>query len=235
LIPGPKIMDASARRAILGRAQIFQGLSPADLDAVVAHVVVRRFGRSETILHRGDPSAGMFVIAAGRVRISLVSEDGKEVTLGILGPGEVMGEMSLLDGGECSADAIAQEDCVMLVIERAQFLRLLRPNAELCLHLLAMLSKRLRRANAALEEMALFDLPARLGRLLLRLAGDYGQVDGTGTRIELKLSQKDLSTLVGGSREKVNKQLRRWEMDGVLAKEGSRLVILQPEALAPPD
>jgi CRP/FNR family cyclic AMP-dependent transcriptional regulator len=123
----------------------------------------------------------------------------------------------------------------MLVIERAQFLRLLRPNAELCLHLLAMLSKRLRRANAALEEMALFDLPARLGRLLLRLAGDYGQVDGTGTRIELKLSQKDLSTLVGGSREKVNKQLRRWEMDGVLAKEGSRLVILQPEALAPPD
>ncbi len=230
-------MDAAARRAILGRTQIFQDLEPADLDAVVAHVVVRRYGRGETILHRGDPSAGMFVIAGGKVRISLVSEDGKEVTLGILGAGEVMGEMSLLDGGECSADAIAQEDCVMLVIERTQFLRLLKPNAELCLHLLAMLSRRLRRANAALEEMALFDLSARLGRLLLRLAGDYGAVGGkgNGTRIELKLSQKDLSTLVGGSREKVNKQLRRWEQDGVLAKEGSRLVILQPEALAPPE
>jgi CRP-like cAMP-binding protein len=228
-------MDAAARRAILSRTQIFEGLPPADFDTVLSHVAVRRFGRGETILHRGDPSSGMFVIASGRVRISLVSEDGKEVTLGILGPGEVMGEMSLLDGGECSADAIAQEDCVMLVIERTQFLRLLRPNTELCLHLLAMLSRRLRRANAALEEMALFDLPARLGRLLLRLAGDYGAVDGNGTRIELKLSQRDLSTLVGGSREKVNKQLRRWEQDGVLAKEGSRMVILQPEALVPPE
>ena len=138
---GPKLMDAVARRAILSRAKIFQGLSVADLDAVAAQVVVRRFGRGEAILHRGDQSPGMFIIASGKVRISLVSEDGKEVTLGILGDGEVMGEMSLFDGGERSADATAQEDCVMLAIERSQFHRLLRLNSDLCLHLLAMLSK----------------------------------------------------------------------------------------------
>jgi CRP-like cAMP-binding protein len=177
----------------------------------------------------------MFVLTTGRVRISLVSEDGKEVTLGILGPGEVLGEMSLLDGGECSADATALEDCVMLVIERAQFLRLLRANNGLCLHLLSILSQRLRRSNAALEDMALLDLPARLGRLLLRLSKDYGASGGKGTRIELKLSQKDLSTLVGGSREKVNKQLRQWEQEGILGKEGSRMVILRPQDLAPLD
>jgi CRP-like cAMP-binding protein len=177
----------------------------------------------------------MVVIVSGRVRISLVSEDGREVTLTMLGPGEVLGEMTLLDGGECSADATAQEDCVLLTIERTQFLRLLRSNSDLCLHLLAVLFQRLRRANAALEDMALLDLPTRLGRLLLRLSGDYGVTGPRGTRIEVKLSQKDLSSLAGASREKVNRQLRQWEDEGIIGKDGGRLLIMKPQALAPLD
>jgi CRP/FNR family transcriptional regulator, cyclic AMP receptor protein len=232
---GPKLMDAAARRAILSRAQIFQGLSTSDLDAILRNAIVRRFGRGEIILHRGDPSSGIFIIVSGKVRISLVSEDGKEVTLAILGSGEVLGEMSVLDGGPCSADATVQEDCVTLTIERSQFYRLLRLNSELCLHFLAMLSRRLRRLSSALEDMALYDLPDRLGRLLLRLAGEHGAIHHKGIRIELKISKRDLSTLVGGSREKVNRQLRRWEQDGVLTREGKWMVILQPDALAPLD
>ena len=223
--------DAAARRAVLGRSGLFQRMTPEELDAVLARAVVRRIARGEFILHRGDPSIGMFVIAAGRVRVSLVSEDGKEVTLGVLGPGETLGEMSLLDGEPCSADASAQENCVLLVIERGQFLRMLRTNADLCLRLLAILTGRLRRSNAALEDIALLDLSTRLGRLLLRLARDYGVPERTGTRIEIKLSQKDLSTLVGSSREKVNKQLRQWEDEHVLGKNGARIVVLQPAAL----
>lgn len=232
---GPKLMDATARRAILSRAQIFEGLSASDLDAILLHAIVRRFGRGEVILHRGDPSPGIFIIASGKVRVSLVSEDGKEVTLVIIGSGEVLGEISLLDGGACSADATVQEDCVTLAIERSQFHRLLRLNSELCLHLLAMLSRRLRRLTSALEDMAPYDLPGRLGRLLLRLAEEHGAIHHNGIRIELKISQRDLSTLVGGSREKVNRQLRRWEQDGVLTREGRWMVILQPDALAPLD
>ncbi len=97
--------------------------------------------------------------------------------------------------------------------------------------MLAILTGRLRRSNAALEDIALLDLSTRLGRLLLRLARDYGVPDGRATRIEVKLSQKDLSTLVGSSREKVNKQLREWEEAGVLGKSGTRILILQPAAL----
>lgn len=82
----------------------------------------------------------MLVIVSGRVRISVISEDGKEVTLSILGAGEVLGEMSLLDGDDCSADATAQEDCVLPVIERGQFLRLLRANSDLTPHLMAILT-----------------------------------------------------------------------------------------------
>jgi CRP-like cAMP-binding protein len=223
--------QADTRRAVLSRSLLFHKMTPEELDAVLARTLVRRIARGELILRRGDPSVGMFVIATGRVRVSLVSEDGKEVTLGVLGPGETLGEMSLLDGEPCSADATAQEDCVLLVIERSQFLRMLRANADLCLRLLAILTGRIRRSNAALEDIALLDLPTRLGRLLLRLARDYGVPEGSGTRIEVKLSQKDLSTLVGSSREKVNKQLRQWEEDHVLGKNGARIVILQPGAL----
>jgi CRP-like cAMP-binding protein len=157
------------------------------------------------------------------------------VTLTVLGPGEVLGEMTLLDGGDCSADATAQEDCVLLALERTQFLRLLRSNSDLCLHLMDVLCQRLRRSNAALEDMALLDLSARLGRLLLRLCEDYGVKCPGGTRIEVKLSQKDLSSLAGASREKVNKQLRQWELEGIIGKDSGRLMVVKPYALAPLD
>jgi CRP-like cAMP-binding protein len=227
--------DASARRDALARTQIFQSLPPDELDAILARAVVRRTARGEVIRRRGDPGTGMVVIVSGRVRISLTSEDGREVTLTMLGPNEVLGEMTLLDGGECSADATAQEDCLLLLIERMQFLRLLRSNSDLCVHLMLVLVQRLRRANAALEDMALQDLPTRLGRVLLRLSGDCGVDRGCGMRIEVKLSQKDLGSLVGASREKVNRQLRLWEEEGIIGKDAGRLLIRRPEALAPRD
>jgi CRP-like cAMP-binding protein len=228
-------MDAAERRQALAKTQLFQALQPADLDAILARAMVRRVLRGEVIRRRGDPGSGMVIIVSGRVRISLVSEDGREVTLTVLGPGEVLGEMTLLDGGEVSADATAQEDCVLLALERTQFLRLLRANSDLCLHLMSVLCQRLRRSNTALEDMALLDLSTRLGRLLLRLCEDYGVASPKGTRIEVKLSQKDLSSLAGASREKVNKQLRQWEQEGILGKDNGRMLVIKPQALAPLD
>jgi CRP/FNR family cyclic AMP-dependent transcriptional regulator len=227
-----RTMDTTARRAALARTQLFQSLQPADLDAILGRAALRRVPRGEAILRRSEPGPGMVVIVSGRVRIGVVSEEGKEVTLTVLGPGEVLGEMSLLDGEEASADATAQEDCVLLVIARGELLHLLRSNVDLCLRLMAVLTRRLRRANTTLEDMALLDLPSRLGRLLTRLASDYGVPVRGGTRVEIRLSQRDLSTLVGASREKVNKQLRQWEEDGVLGRDAGRVVILNAAALS---
>jgi CRP-like cAMP-binding protein len=225
-------VDMSARRAALSRGALFQVLQPGEIDAVLAQTSVRRVARNELILRRGDPSSGANIIVAGRVRVGTMSEDGREVTLGVLGPGDVLGEMSVLDGEEVSADVTAIEDCTLLFIERARFLRLLRANSDICLRMMAVLCRRIRRANASLEDMALLDLAARLARVLLRLARDYGAPAGQGTRIEVKLSQKDLGALVGSSREKVNKQLREWEEAGVLGKEAGRMVLLRPDMLA---
>lgn len=228
-----RIIDAQTRRTALMRTAVFQSLAQRDIDAILARATSRRATRGTMILRRGEPNGGMIVIVSGRVRVSVVSEDGKEIALTVLGQGEVLGEMSLLDGEASSADVTAQEDCVLLVIERSQFLDLLRHNSDLCLHLMAMLTRRLRQTNAVLEDVALLDLPTRLGRLLTRLAKDYGIPVRTGTRIEVKLSQKDLSALVGASREKVNKQIRRWEEVGFLSKDSGRLVVVDADGLAP--
>jgi CRP/FNR family cyclic AMP-dependent transcriptional regulator len=229
-----KLPDAQLRRAALMRAEMFRSLQPTDIDAILARSVVRRAARGTTILRCGDRNGGMVILLSGRVRVSMVSEDGKEATLAVLDPGEVLGELSLLDGQEVSANVTAQEDCLLMQIERAQFLDLLRRNSDLSLALMAVLSRRVRRTNAALEDMALLDLPSRLGRLLAKLANECGSPVQDGTRIEVKLSQKDLSTLVGASREKVNKQLRQWEDSGFLGKDGGRMVVINAQALATP-
>jgi CRP-like cAMP-binding protein len=219
------VAENEAKRAALRGSQLFRALRPPELDAVLAHAVMRRVSRGTLVLRKGDPATGMVVIMQGSVRISSVSEDGREVMLGILGTGEVLGEISLLDEAERSADVSTIEDSVLLFVERADFLRLLRTNNDLCLRLMAVLCGRLRRANMALEDLALLDLPTRLGRLLLRLGQQFGHPSAAGTRIEIKLSQKDLSTIVGASREKVNRQLRAWEQEGRIAKDQGYLLL----------
>jgi CRP/FNR family transcriptional regulator, cyclic AMP receptor protein len=227
-------IDLAARRAALGNCQLFKSLSAEELEVVLSRATLRRVARNAPILRRGDLSPGLAVILVGHALVSMTSASGKEASLAVLGPDEVLGEMSVLDGEECSADVTAQEDCVLLTVERDRFIRLLRSNADLCLRLMVSLCGRLRRANALLEDMTSLDLPSRLARLLSRLARDYGVAGPRGTRIGLKLSQKDLGALVGGSREKVNKQLRCWEDDGVIGKVGGHIVILQPDVLEPP-
>lgn len=224
--------DMEARRAALRASPLFARLELGQIDAVLAQATVRRAARGDALLQRGRPSTGVIIIVAGRVRIAVVSEGGGEVTLGILGPGDVLGEMSALDGGEVSADAVAIEDCLLLAIDRARFLHLLRGSGDLCVRLMAVLCQRLRRSNANLEDLALQDMSTRLGRLVLRLARDYGARTEGGLRIQVRLSQKDLGAMIGASREKVNKQLRQWEQDGILGREGGHMVVQRIDALS---
>lgn len=209
----------------------FQHLSAEELDEILGFAVERRVPKGTVIFSKGDPGTSMMSVLAGRVRASSVSADGKEVTLNVIGPGEFFGEIALLDGKPRSADATAAEDSVLLVVERRHFLPFLFKNEKLIERLLAVLCDRLRRTSLALEELALFDLPARLARLLLQLARDHGsKVDG-GVRIGLKLSQRDLSTLVSSSRETVNKQLRQWREQGLIDLVDGYLVIRSLDGL----
>ena len=229
--PRSRTPDLEMRRAAVAGIELFRAMRPNERDAVLAGAGTRRFDKNAAVMRRGEDATGMMVILQGKLRVSVISPEGQEVSLGMLGPGDVLGEMALLDGGTRSADVNAVEECVVLTIQRAHFLELLRNNADLCLRLVRVLSQRVRQSNAFLEEIATLDLGARLGRLLARLAGSYGKEEGGAIRINMKLSQKDLSTLVIGSREKVNRQLRQWEKDGVLSNEHGYILIHKMTAL----
>ena len=206
-------------------------MKPEELDEILKFASERRVRRGQTVFQRGDNASSMMVVLRGRIRISTVSAEGKEVTLNVINPGEITGEMALLYGEPRSADGTAVEDTLLLVIERRHFLPFVRQNEDLFLRLLAVLCTRIRRTSMTLEEIALFDLPARLARVLLKLGQDYGRPTPQGTRVEMKLSQRDLSNLVASSRESVNKQLRTWREAGVVHFEEGLLVLRRPAEL----
>jgi CRP-like cAMP-binding protein len=224
-------LEREAKRAALTASPLFQAMKPGELDEILKLSSEKAWPRGATIFQKGDEGSSMMAVLSGRVRISAVSSDGREVTLNVISPGEIFGEIALLDAKPRSADATAIEQTTLLVVERRQFLPFLRQNDDLYLRLLAVLCDRLRRTSLALEGIALFDLPARLARLLLKLAEDYGRPCAGGTRVDMKLSQRDLSTLVASSRESVNKQLRIWRDEGVVSLDAGYLVLRRPAAL----
>jgi CRP-like cAMP-binding protein len=220
------------KRDALLASPFFQHLSNEEVDAVIGFASERRVPRGTLIFARGDEGSSMMAVLVGRVRISAVSSEGKEVTLNVIGTGEIFGEIALLDGQARSADATAVEETVLMVVERKQFLPFLVSSPMLVERMLVVLCDRLRRTSLVLEEIALFDLPERLARLLVKLSSDYGRpAVGGGTRIDLKLSQRDLATLVASSRETVNKQLRGWREKGLVDQVAGYLVVRDASAL----
>ena len=229
----PRGIDRSMKRDALLSSPFFQSMRAEEIDEIIAFAIERRFPRGATLFNKGDPGTSMMAVLAGRCRAGNVSADGKEVTLNVMGPGDILGEIALLDGKPRSADVIAIEDTTVMVVERRNFLPFVMRNQTMVERLLVVLCDRLRRTSLALEELALFDLPARLARLLLKLAADYGRtIPGEdGTRIDIKLSQRDMSTLVAASRESVNKQLRVWRESGLIDMLDGRLIVRKPKAL----
>jgi len=202
-----------------------------ELDELIAMSSERRVAKAALVFSKGDPGSFMITVLQGRLRVLSTSRDGREVTLNIVAPGEVVGQISLLDGKPRSADAVAVEETIMMVTERRYFLPFLEAHPDFALRLLLVLCGRLRKAFGALEDIALFDLPARLARLLLELAETQGEATAAGTRISGRLSQRELANLVFSSRESVNKQLRIWREAGVLTTASGHIIILDPASL----
>ncbi len=213
------------KREALLTSPFFNHMKPSELDELIASSSERRVSRGTLIFSKGDPGSFMLAVLSGHVRVGTVSLQGREVTLNVIGPGEIVGEIALLDGKARSADTVAAEDTTMMVIERHIFLPFLLRHEGLVERMLVVLCDRLRRTSTALEEIALFDLQARLAKVLVKLGEDYGRPVAAGVRIDLKLSQRDLSNLVASSRESVNKQLRIWRDAGMIEVEAGHMVL----------
>jgi CRP/FNR family transcriptional regulator, cyclic AMP receptor protein len=218
-------------RSVLAGASIFEGMEASQIDALAKLAVRKRYRTREVVLRKGDPAMQIYVIASGRLKAITAGSEGRQAALSIMGPGEVFGEVAVLDGEPRSATIRALEPCELIILSRNEFYHFLERNPSAAIGLLQVLARRLRRLSERVEDSTFLEIPGRLAKALLRLAQRYGRDVGDGTRIELKLSQQELGDLVGATRESVNKQLRAWQSDGVIEQTEGRVVLRDLEAL----
>jgi CRP-like cAMP-binding protein len=214
-------------RAILGQCGLFRRLSVGERDALLARARVQKYGAHETIFLMGSPGDSMVAVLRGTIRISMQSPDGKEIVLAILGPGEICGEIALLDGKERTADARAATDCTVVVLERRDVLSFFAQYPDAWARLIEVLCERLRTADQQMAEFALLPVPVRLAKALLRLATSDGPAIGEATHVHL--TQRELGNVIGATRESVNKYLRAWQRKGCI-RIGDRLIVITNRA-----
>ena len=221
---------AEAGRRLLERCPLFRSLTAEEREKVFTFAHARRFAAGETIFLKGSPGQGMMAVLSGEVRISVPSPDGKEIILATIRSGEVFGELALLDGKERTADAVTLSPCEIVTLERRDLLPLLRQQPELCLKLLEVVCERLRRTDALIEEVLFLSLPTRLAKTLLRVAGRRISARH-GVQLHVRLSQRELGAMIGGTRESVNKCLGEWQRQGIVRIDDGVIVIANPAAL----
>lgn len=224
----PTAMDIAELRK---RSVIFAALSDEEAATIMQLARVVNHPARHTVFQVGEAGDHLLVVMQGRVKVSLISPDGKEAILSILEPGDVFGEMALLDGEPRSASVATMENCSFLVLWRRDFLPFLERNPQVALKLLAALSKRLRSTNDMVGNLSFLHLPARLARILLNLGQQYGKLTAEGIAIGLKLSQEELGNLVGVSRESVNRQIRVWVESGVLDYTHGTIILKDSDVL----
>jgi len=204
-------------------------LATVPLLSRIAPDELRRFGevtrekqypKGSVILFEDDPGDSLFIVRSGRVKVVLVSEDGREVILGVLGVGEHFGELSLIDDQPRSAHVIAMEDSTLLVLRRDDFRRRIEANPGVAWALLAELSRRLRRADGKIGGLVLLDVPGRIARLILDAADEGGSAT-----IERPLTHQVIAQMIGASRETVSRTMREFQDAGLLAVSHRRITV----------
>ena len=222
----PHFRDAD-RRELLQNNYLFSKLSPKHIERLTACVVGKPVARATSIFAKGDPGSSLFAICRGTVKISIPSVDGHDAVFNLMGKGDIFGEIALLDGRPRTADAIAITDCELFVIERRDFLPLLREEPEIALKMIEILCARVRRTTEQAQNLMFMPLRVRLAKALLQLS----EGDGRTSERKAVVTKKDLGNLMGMSRESTNRQLRVWEDQGWVRLERGGIVILAAKEL----
>jgi CRP-like cAMP-binding protein len=232
----PQETELKRARQLLGNCVLFSGLSADERAAVVARARIRTINAEETIFALGSPGDQMMALLRGTVRISVPSFEGRELLLAIIRPGEVFGELAVLDGKERSADAIAESPCTLAILDRHDILSFFERNPSAWPKLVKVLCQRLRHTDQVFAEVALLQLPAKLAKSMLRLL-DLDRTLAPRKRPVIRYSQRELANMVGGTRESVNRCLRNWQRNGIVQiTEGSIIITNRPalEQMAEP-
>ena len=218
-------------RVALHEAALFANLDRAGLERVAALARRRAFRRDEVVFRQEDPPGPVYVITSGRVKIAVVSREGKESVLAYLSPSDSLGELGALSNLPRSVDAVAVEPTETLYFLRDDFLGLVNAIPAIALQLIRQAARRLRATDGLVGDMVFYDVPGRVAKRLLDLAKDFGVMTEQGMEIQLPMTQRDLANAVGSTREMVNRVLKHYKARGYVDQRGDRLIILRPEAL----
>ncbi len=204
---------------------LFKGLSPGLLEELGGIGLSREFEKDQMLFSQGDPTGGFYVLLSGRVKVMKLSQQGKSQILGVLGPGDTVGEVPVFEGGTYPAYAQAMERCTTLFFPRDRFVALIKRNADLALGMMAILSRRLRRLTALAESLSLKEVPARVAQYLMDLREQQGE------EVILNAKKGEVAEMLGTTPETLSRVLSRFSAHGIIEVDGSRIRIVEVDAL----
>jgi CRP-like cAMP-binding protein len=218
-------MSQNSHAALLGRSAIFGGLSTPELAALAARMKLHRFDAGAFIVGQDEAGDSLFVVVDGRVKVTLLSESGREVILSVLRAGDAFGEMSLLDGEVRSASVVALDETTVLVLERSAFVRHIQAHPDTALAILRVMSQRLREADRVIGNLALLDVYGRVARFLHDLGEREGDEVDEGTLLKDRPTHQEIASMVGTSRETVSRVLGDFARRGLIVVSGKQVLL----------
>jgi CRP/FNR family cyclic AMP-dependent transcriptional regulator len=216
----------------LKHIRLFDGISPSEMQEMEKITRMEEVKKRQPFYLPGDPSSNVYLLKRGRVKLANTAASGKEVTFDILEPGEVFGELEVLEGLPRETAAEALDDAMICVIRREDFDRYLTMHPNITVKLTKLIGLRLRRIQSRIEDLVFRDVPARLAHLLLELGKSDGAQEPRGIRIKAKLTHQEMANLIGCSRETVSATLGQFRDEGLLQLDGRTMTILDPKGLS---
>jgi CRP/FNR family transcriptional regulator, cyclic AMP receptor protein len=210
--------------ALLGMNPLFAGLGEEAIGSIAGLCTRRQLDAGEVLFQKGDKGDALYGVRRGRIRIETGTAGGGRLTLNMLGPGDLFGEIALFDGQPRTADAVSAEPSELFMVRRSDFLAFLEREPRITVRLLELLCQRIRWVSDRMEEAVLLPLHARLARRLCALADDFGS--------EVHISQEELGIYVGAARESVNRQLQEWRRAGIIELRRGRISLLDMDRLS---
>ena len=209
----------------LRKVPIFSDLSDSDLKKISEKMISRLYEKGKMILLEQSQGETFFIIISGVVKVTRLSDDGREVILAILGESDFFGEMSLLDGEGRSANIVANEKSEVVTLSRSDFLDCLQKYPKIAIALLEELAVRLRKSDQHIESLSLSDSEQRIGVTLIRLAEELGTIKQGDVNVKNLPYQQDIANMAGTSRETVSRTLKLLETKNLLKRDGRNLTI----------
>jgi CRP/FNR family transcriptional regulator, cyclic AMP receptor protein len=216
----------------LKQIKLFSNLKDEELNDLDKITRMEEVKRRQPIYLPGDPANTVYLLKAGRVKISRVTEDGKEFTLAILEPGEVFGELEVLEGTPRDTVAEALEDISVCVIQRKDFEEVLQNNPDLTIRLTKLIGFRLKKIENRIEDLVFRDVPTRVAHLLLSLSKEFGKQNEDGVRLSVKMTHQELANLIGSTRETVSATLNDFKRQGLIQQDHQTITIRDQRRLS---